>query len=77
MMTALGEPLMTTHTYHVPDISCQHCVNSITTELSKVAGVHHIDVDLANKVVTVKADESVTDTQIRTGIEEAGYDITI
>ncbi len=67
---------MIAHEYHVPDISCQHCVNSITKELSKVPGVHHIEVDLARKVVTVEADESVTDTQLRTGIEEAGYDIT-
>ncbi|WP_040667905.1 heavy-metal-associated domain-containing protein [Nitrolancea hollandica] len=67
---------MTTHAYHVPDISCQHCVNSITKELSMVPGVRHINVDLATKVVTVEADESVPDTQLRAGIEEAGYDIT-
>lgn len=67
---------MISRVYHVPDISCQHCVNSITHELSKVAGVHHIDINLAEKVVTIETDEAVTDTQIRAGIEEAGYDIT-
>ncbi|CCF84920.1 Heavy metal transport/detoxification protein (fragment) [Nitrolancea hollandica Lb] len=41
-----------------------------------VPGVRHINVDLATKVVTVEADESVPDTQLRAGIEEAGYDIT-
>jgi copper chaperone CopZ len=76
MMIALGVPPMIAHAYHVPDISCQHCVNSITQELSKIPGVHHIDVDLTKKVVTVEADESVTDIRLRAGIEEAGYDIT-
>ena len=67
---------MSAHAYHVPDITCQHCVSSITQELSKIPGVRDIDVDLTKKVVTVEADETVTATQIRAGIEEAGYDIT-
>lgn len=67
---------MSAHTYHVPDITCQHCVSSITQELSKIPGVRDIDVNLTKKVVTVEADETVTDTQIRAGIKDAGYDIT-
>lgn len=67
---------MTEHHYNVPDISCGHCVNAITQELSKIPGVQDVDVNVATKVVTVGADETVTDSQIRAGIEEAGYDIT-
>lgn len=67
---------MTEHKYRVPAITCDHCVNAITQELSKIPGVQLVDVNVATKVVTVGADETVTDTQLRAGIEEAGYDIT-
>lgn len=64
-----------TATYRVPDVSCEHCVNAITSELEKVPGVASIAVDLATKTVTVQHDGSVSDAQLRAGIEEAGYDI--
>lgn len=68
---------MIAHAYHVPDITCQHCVNSITQELSKIPGVRHIDINLEEKRVTVESDAAVTETQLRSGIENAGYDITL
>lgn len=61
--------------YRVPDISCEHCVRAITQELSRIAGVQDVRVDLETKVVTVEASDSVSDARIRAGIEEAGYDI--
>jgi copper ion binding protein len=67
---------MITREYSVPDISCDHCVNAITEELSKIEGVRNVDVNLAEKVVKVEADDSVADHELREGIEEAGYDIT-
>jgi copper chaperone len=56
-------------------VSCQHCVRAITGELQKIPGVQSVHVDLDMKLVTVAADESVSDEQIRAGIEEAGYEI--
>jgi copper chaperone CopZ len=67
---------MITREYGVADISCDHCVNAITEELSKIEGVRNVDVNLAEKVVKVKADDSVAGHEHREGIEEAGYDIT-
>jgi len=64
-----------TMTYRVPDVSCDHCVKAITSELEKVPGVASVDVDLTTKLVTVQHDGSVSDSQLRAGIEEAGYDI--
>ena len=61
--------------YQVPDVSCQHCVRAITDELTKVPGVRQVGVDLETKVVTVEHDGSVSDAQLRQGIEEAGYDV--
>lgn len=61
-----------TATYSVPDISCQHCVDAITTEVTKVDGVTDITVDLETKTVAVVAGD---ETAIVAAIDEAGYDI--
>ncbi|MDP9363961.1 MAG: heavy-metal-associated domain-containing protein [Chloroflexota bacterium] len=66
---------MSQQTYQVPDVSCQHCVRAITDELTKLPGVQQVGVDLDTKLVTVEHDGSVSDQQLRQGIEEAGYDI--
>ncbi len=61
-----------THTYSVPDISCQHCVDSITTEVSKVDGVTNVNVDLDAKTVAVDGGD---DAEIISAIDEAGFDV--
>ena len=66
---------MTEKTYRVPDVSCEHCVRAITGELTQIRGVHNVDVDLATKEVHVRFDDSVTEDEIVTGIEDAGYEI--
>ena len=66
---------MTEQTYRVPDVSCEHCVRAITDELGKLPGVQRVGVDIKTKLVTVEHDGSVSDDQLRQGIEEAGYDV--
>jgi copper chaperone CopZ len=65
---------MQTLTYSVPGISCGHCRTAITGEVTNVAGVSAVDVDLDGKVVTVTG-AGVDDAAIRDAIDEAGYDI--
>ena len=60
-------------TYSVPGISCEHCRVAITGEVSQVAGVAAVDVDLAAKHVTVTG--GFADAAVRDAIDEAGYDI--
>jgi len=62
-------------TYHVPDVSCEHCVASINRELGQIEGVKKIDVDLQTKRVQVEVDESVSEEQIIAGLYEAGFDV--
>jgi copper chaperone CopZ len=64
---------METLTYTVPDMSCGHCEKAVTEELSKVAGVEGVDVDLDKKLVLVRG-EGVEDRAVRAAIEEAGYE---
>jgi copper chaperone len=43
---------------NVPDISCEHCQNTITKALSPLDGVRDVNVDIPNKRVAVDYDES-------------------
>ena len=63
-----------TFTYTVPDIHCSHCEHAITAEVSRVAGVRAVDVDLAGKLVRVEGEE-ISDVAIRAAIDEAGYEV--
>ncbi len=62
----------TTRTYSVPAISCDHCKQSIESEVATVDGVASVEVDIAHKLVTVAGGD---DAAIRTAIDTAGYDI--
>jgi copper chaperone len=60
-------------TYPVPGISCGHCRTAIAGEVSKLAGVAAVDVDIAGKLVTVSG--AFEDAQVRAAIDDAGYDV--
>jgi len=64
---------MTTTQFHVPDISCDHCVRAITKEVSALTGVAQVTVDIPTKVVTVNHAD-VAATQLVEAINEAGFD---
>jgi copper chaperone CopZ len=64
--------MSTTHTYSVPDISCDHCKRAIEGEVSTVADVTSVDVDIDAKTVVVIGGD---DAAVRAAIDEAGYDI--
>jgi copper chaperone len=64
---------MTTSQFRVPDISCDHCVRAITKEVTALAGVAQVTVDIPTKVVTVNHAD-VASTQLVEAINEAGFD---
>ena len=49
--------------YSVPGIHCAHCGSAITAEVSKVPGVERVDVDLEEKVVSVRG-AGVSDVEV-------------
>jgi len=59
-------------TYTVTGMTCEHCVGSVSSEVSKIPGVQSVDVDLADGHVTVTGD-GYTDEQVREAVDEAGY----
>jgi copper ion binding protein len=65
---------MTTERFQVPGVSCQHCVNAITQEVSALPGVQKVQVALESKTVTVEHGDEVSTAAIVAAINEAGYD---
>ena len=66
---------MSTATFTVVGMTCGHCVTSVTEEVSAVAGVTAVDVDLASGGLTVTCEEPVDDDAVRAAVEEAGYEL--
>jgi copper chaperone len=66
---------MTSATYTVTGMTCGHCVASVTEEVSEVAGVTDVQVDLASGAVTVTSDQPVDDAAVRAAVAEAGYQV--
>ncbi len=58
----------------VPGMSCGSCKATVIEEVSEVAGVDDVSVDLETKVVAVRGDD-VDDAAVRAAIVEAGYEV--
>lgn len=65
---------MSTVTYNVPDISCNHCKQAIEGEVKNVAGVKAVEVDVEAKTVRVEA-APLDEQAIIDAIDEAGYEV--
>lgn len=61
-------------TFQVPGMTCGHCEAAVKGEVSKVAGVAGVTVDLTTKIVTVTGDDLQTATIIA-AIDEAGFEV--
>ena len=59
--------------WSVPNISCQHCVRTITNELRRLPGVSSVAADATTKIVTVDFGAPATEGQIRATLTEIGY----
>jgi copper chaperone CopZ len=66
---------MTTLDYTVAGMTCEHCVASVTEEVSEVAGVTAVDVDLASGALRVTGAD-VDPAQVQAAVVEAGYSAT-
>jgi copper chaperone CopZ len=62
-----------TETYHVAGMTCGHCAQAVTGELTRLPGVRDVTVDLNSGAVTVRSDGHLPLDEIRTAVDEAGY----
>ncbi|MDO9456426.1 heavy-metal-associated domain-containing protein [Nocardioides sp.] len=65
-----------TATWTVTGMTCQHCVASVTEEVSELDGVTDVSIDLASGAVTVTSDQPLPDDRVRAAVEEAGYAVS-
>jgi copper chaperone len=69
---------MTTTTYLVDGMTCDHCVHAVTTELSSLEGVAQVSIDLrpgAGSLVEVTSGAPIELEVVRAAVDEAGYDL--
>jgi copper chaperone CopZ len=60
-------------TYTVTGMTCGHCVQAVTEELTRLPGVRDVEVDLESGVVAVRSDGHLPLDEVRAAVDEAGY----
>ena len=60
-------------TYTVEGMTCGHCATSVREEVSELAGVRQVDVDVENGRVTVTSDTPLATDAVAAAVTEAGY----
>lgn len=65
--------MSTTETHNVVGMTCDHCTRAVRAEVSAIAGVSDVAVDLARGIIRVSAAHPVPVTAVRDAVEEAGY----
>jgi len=66
---------MSTQTFPITGLTCGHCVGAISSELSVLAGVTDVKIDLVTggtSTLTVTADQALTDDEVAVALGEAG-----
>lgn len=69
---------MSAHTFTgtVVGMTCGHCVASVTEEVTELAGVTDVLVDLESGSLTVTSAEPLDEAAVRAAVEEAGYQLS-
>lgn len=66
---------MSTTTYGVTGLTCGHCVNAVTEEVSEIDGVTGVEVELikgGTSTLTVTSESEVSAGSLAAAIDEAG-----
>lgn len=66
---------MSTTTFTVRGMTCGHCVNHVTEEVKKIAGVTSVDVELESGAVVVTSEAGISVDQMEAAVVEAGYEL--
>ena len=66
---------MSTTEIKVLGMTCDHCVNSVTEELTAITSVTGVDIVLESGKVTIQSDSELSHEDVVAAIEEAGYEV--
>ncbi|HEY6682632.1 MAG TPA: heavy metal-associated domain-containing protein [Propionibacteriaceae bacterium] len=64
-----------TNEYIVSGMHCDHCVSSVTEEVSTVNGVTDVKVDLDSGQLIVISETEIPFQSIEAAVDEAGYSL--
>lgn len=67
---------MATTSMKIPNISCEHCVNAIKSDLVELDGIVSVAGDPATKMITVEWEAPATLASITTLLQEINYPAT-
>jgi copper chaperone CopZ len=73
MLSGTPRTFIGSTTFTVKGMTCSHCERAITEEISGIAGVDSVTVDLPTGTVTVTASQPVDRADIAAAVDEAGY----
>lgn len=66
---------MTTQTYFVTGMTCEHCAGAVTSELNELPGVTDVTVDLVadgTSTVSVDSERPLDEKDVAVALDEAG-----
>ena len=58
---------------YATNISCQHCAMTIKREVEPLDGVHVVNVDVPNKIVSLEYEDDAALKQAMDTLEDIGY----
>lgn len=64
---------MNQQTWTVTGMTCGHCVNAVTQEVSTIEGVDSVNVDLEKGLLTVNGATPLDEDVVASAVDEAGY----
>lgn len=59
----------------VTGMTCNHCVMSVTEEVSEIDGVSGVEVELETGAVTVLSERELSRDEIAAAVTEAGFQV--
>ncbi len=66
---------MTSTTYRVEGMTCEHCVRAVRAEVGALEGVDEVEVDLATGEVAVTSAAPLDRAAVQAAVDEAGYEL--
>ncbi|WP_210570628.1 heavy-metal-associated domain-containing protein [Streptomyces sp. GESEQ-4] len=61
--------------YDVKGMTCDHCVQAVSSELGGLPGVEDVQVDLPSGQVTVTSEQQLDSAAVAAAVDEAGYEL--
>ncbi|MFD4259788.1 heavy-metal-associated domain-containing protein [Streptomyces sp. NPDC058534] len=61
--------------YDVKGMTCNHCVQAVSSEVNDLSGVKEVQVDLPSGKVTVTSEQPLDPAAVAAAVDEAGYEL--